>query len=777
MLINAQSEDLQRQKLPLIPLRGIVIFPNMMIPLIIGRESSINAVTYAYENKLPLFLSAQKDKEKEDPQGEDIFSIGCVANIIEVAHLTNGMVRILVEGLHRAEVLRYISGSDFFFVEVEERPTYSPNEAELEALIRSLKEKFTEYITMSPKIPQEAIATVMAVDDPDKLVDGVMAYLPAQLGEKQEILQEDNINEQMTKALSLVAAELEVLRIEDNINKRVQDRMEKMQKKYFLNEQLKEIRRELDEDEEVDETLGEFEQKAKELDMPDEVREKFENELKRLSNIPSMSPEYTVLHTYLEWLVELPWGVFSEDNRELKIAEEILAAEHYGLEEPKERILDFIAVRQLSLEAKGPIICLVGPPGTGKTSLSRSVAHALNRKFVRFSLGGVRDEAEIRGHRRTYVGAMPGKIVQLMKKAGTQNPVILLDEIDKMSTDFRGDPSSALLEVLDPEQNISFQDHYLGVDIDLSKVLFMTTANNLYQIPAPLRDRMDVIEVPGYTEIEKKEIAKQFLIKKQIEENGLSSEDVQFTDKAILDIVRYYTKEAGVRNLERNLGKVVRKVARKKLEKNVSTVKIEPRHLQSYLGVKRFDYNKAFDEPRVGVIAGLAWTENGGDVLYIECSIFPGKGDLILTGKLGEVMQESARIAYSYAKEIAGKYGIDSKTFSENDMHIHLPEGAIPKDGPSAGVTLVSAIISTLSGRKVRNNFAMTGEVTLKGDVLPIGGLREKLLAAKRGGIFEVIIPKRNEKDVKEISSKILERLHIHYVEKAEEVLEKILLS
>jgi ATP-dependent Lon protease len=771
-----ETATMVRKKLPLIPLRGIVVFPYMVVPLIIGRENSVHAVNNAYENKLQLFLSAQLDKNIEEPTDEDIYKTGCIANIIEVINLTNGMVRVLVEGVKRARILRYISVDGFFFVEVEELQSVSKDPQELRTLQRALKDKFSEYITMNPKLPREAVASVVAIDDPEKIVDAVMANVPTQVEEKQAILEEDDLNERLIKTLALIHSEFEVLKIEDNINKRVHDRMEKMQKKYFLNEQLKEIKKELNEDDYEDESLKGLQTRASNKKMPKYVKSKFDKELERLTRIPTMSPEYTVLYNYLEWLADIPWGILTSDNKDLSKAEKILEEEHYGLEEAKERILDFIAIRQLSSKSKGPIICLVGPPGTGKTSLARSVAHALGRKFVRFSLGGVRDEAEIRGHRRTYVGAMPGKVVQMIKRAGTMNPVFLLDEIDKMNTDFRGDPSSALLEVLDPEQNNSFNDHYISLDFDLSHVFFITTANNLYKIPPPLLDRMEVIEIPGYTELEKKEIAKKFLIPKQKNENGLENLQIKFSDEAILDIVRYYTKEAGVRNLERNIGKIIRKVARQKVKKGFKSVKIGSDNIEKYLGVRKFDYTIAQKNPRVGIIAGLAWTEAGGDVIYIESSVFKGKGNLILTGKLGEVMQESAKIAYSYAREISYKYDIPPEHFFETDLHIHVPEGAIPKDGPSAGVTMISSIISTFSKKPARHDWAMTGEITLKGDVLPIGGLREKLLAAKRGGIFNVIIPSKNEKDIKEMSSQILKDLNIMYVERVEEVLEQIII-
>ncbi|MEJ5284261.1 MAG: endopeptidase La [Brevinematales bacterium] len=768
---------METKRLPLIPLKGVVVFPYMIVPLMIGRNSSIKAMNYAYENNLPLFLAAQKDKDVEDPKQDDIYEVGCIANIIEVINMPNGMMRTLVEGQSRAKIKKYIEGDDFIMVEVEELKTINYEEDnEVEALVRSIKEKLLEFTNINSKIPRESIASLLAIEEPEKFIDAIMANIPSQTHSKQEILEQNDIKDRLSKTLELVIKELDLIRIEDDINRRVQERLEKMQKKFFLNEQLKEIKKELDEGENVDDTISELIKKAKEKNMPDVAREKFDTEIERLKKIPNMSPDYTVLYNYLEWLVDLPWGIFTEENKDLKVAEEILEREHYGLKEAKERILDFIAVRQLNPKSKGPIICFVGPPGTGKTSLAQSIAHALNRNFVRVSLGGVRDEAEIRGHRRTYVGALPGKIIQMMKKAGSMNPVFLLDEIDKMSMDFRGDPSSAMLEVLDPEQNHSFNDHYLAIDFDLSYVFFITTANNLYNIPGPLRDRMEVIEIPGYTEIEKKEIAKHFLIPKQINENGLTGVKVDFNEEAIFDIIRYYTKEAGVRNLERNIGKIIRKIARDKISKDIKSKKITSAIVEKYLGVRKFDFTKAQKEPRVGVVAGLAWTENGGDVLYIESSLFKGKGDLIITGQLGDVMQESAKIAFSLAKSMADQYNIDIVKFKEYDLHIHVPEGAIPKDGPSAGVTMISSIISTLSEKKARNDFAMTGEITLKGDVLPIGGLREKLLAAKRGGIFNIILPKKNEKDVIEISEQIIKDLNIFYVERVEEVLEKILI-
>ncbi|MGC8765943.1 MAG: endopeptidase La [Brevinematia bacterium] len=764
------------KRLPLIPLKGVVVFPYMVVPLIIGRANSVKALTYAYENGLPLFLSAQKDKEIEEPQPDDIYDVGCTANIIEIINMPNGMIRTLVEGVSRAKIKKFINEQEFTMVEIEEQKTITYNDNEVEALMRTVKDKMVDYVNINSRIPKESLPTVIALDDPEKIIDAIMANVPSQVADKQSILEENDIKKRLSKTLELLIKEIDLLKIEEDINKRVQDRLEKMQKKFFLNEQLKEIRKELDEGEALDEGVADLIKRAKEKKMPENVKEKFDSEIERLKKIPNLSPEYTVLYNYIEWLVDLPWNIFTKDNKDLKFAEEILEKEHYGLKEAKERILDFIAVRQLNPKSKGPIICFVGPPGTGKTSLAKSIAHALNRNFVRVSLGGVRDEAEIRGHRRTYVGALPGKIIQMMKRANSMNPVFLLDEIDKMSMDFRGDPSSALLEVLDPEQNHTFNDHYLALEFDLSYVFFITTANNLYNIPDPLRDRMEVIEIPGYTEIEKKEIAKHFLIPKQCTENGLENLKIEFNEISILDIIRYYTKEAGVRNLERNIGKIIRKIAREKISKDINSVRVTSKTVQKYLGVRKFDFTRAQKEPRVGVVAGLAWTENGGDVLYIESSIFKGKGELILTGQLGEVMQESAKIALSYAKSIADRYNIDPALFKEYDIHIHVPEGAIPKDGPSAGVTMVSSIVSTLSSRKARNDFAMTGEITLKGDILPIGGLREKLLAAKRGGIFNIILPKKNEKDVSEIPEQIIKDLNIFYVERIEELLEKILI-
>ncbi len=762
--------------IPLIPLRGIVVFPNMVVPLIIGREASVKAVTHAFVNKTRLFLSAQKNKEKENPERDDIYEIGCISHILEVINLPNGMVRVLVEGVERSKILKYDQIEGYIQVEVTPLPDTVSSQEELSALVRTLKEKFTEFVNLNPKIPREAQNSINTLEVPEKIVDAVMANIISQVEEKQAILEENDLNERITRTMALIQSELQVLKLEDNINKRVQERMEKMQKRYYLNEQLKEIRKELDERDGEDDSISELREKASGKQMPEDIDEKFHKELDRLSKIPTMSPEYTVLYNYIEWMADLPWGVLTNDNKDIDVAATTLEKEHYGLKEAKERILDFIAIRQLNPKSKGPIICLVGPPGTGKTSLARSVAHALNRKFVRFSLGGVRDEAEIRGHRRTYVGAMPGKIIQMMKKADSMNPVFLLDEIDKMNMDFHGDPSSALLEVLDPEQNNTFNDHYLTMDFDLSYVFFITTANNLYNIPHPLRDRMEIIEIPGYTELEKEEIVKQFLLPKQLKENGVENIKLEFTDQALLNLIRYYTKEAGVRNVERNIGKVVRKVVREMMKKTADKIKITPAKLKKYLGLQRFDYTSAQTEPKIGVISGLAWTEAGGDVLQIESSLFQGKGNLILTGKLGEVMQESAKIAYSLAKSILEKQGFDPKIYYENDLHIHVPEGAIPKDGPSAGVTMISSIVSTFTKQYARNDMAMTGEITLKGDVLPIGGLREKLLAAKRGGLTHVLIPAKNERNIKEMEEQIVKGLKITLVSHVNEVLDAILI-
>ncbi|MCX7881847.1 MAG: endopeptidase La [Brevinematales bacterium] len=777
----------EKQKLPIIPLKGVVVFPHMVVPLIIGRPSSIRAVLYAYEHNTKLFLVAQKDKEIETPTQDDMYRVGCVATIIELMNLPNGLVRIIAEGEERAEAidLRYqeAESEDFPWAEVIPLETYVENEEEVEAFVRTLKDAFIEYIEISDKIPKETIFALAEVNTPEKLIDAVMSNLPSSVEERQEVLEENSLNQRLTKTLALLKKETDIVRMEQDINQRVQHRLEKQQKKYILNEQLKEIQKELHETEaedgevvEEDSNLQELREKMKQRTYPEYVKEKIEKEMDRLRKMPTSSPEYHMNYTYVDWIVEFPWGVYTQDNKNIRLAEKILEREHYGLKEAKERILDFIAIRQLNPQSKGPIICLVGPPGTGKTSLAQSIAHSLNRNFVRFSLGGVRDEAEIRGHRRTYIGALPGKIVQLIRKAGSLNPVFLLDEVDKMTMDFRGDPSAALLEVLDPEQNHAFNDHYFALDVDLSYVFFVTTANNLYNIPDPLRDRMEIIEIPGYTELEKKMIAKNFLLPKQCQENGLEDVTIKIGEEEILEIIRGYTREAGVRSLERHIGKIVRKVAREKVRKNFSRFVVTKKKLQEYLGIPRYDYTRMQKEPRVGVIAGMAWTESGGDVLYIESTIFKGKGNLILTGNLGEVMQESAKIAFSYARSIAERYHISPQMFEENDLHIHVPQGAIPKDGPSAGITMLSSIVSTFSGKKARHDIAMTGELTLKGDVLPIGGLREKLLATKRAGIYEVIIPKQNEKDVMDIADEIKKDLTIHYVERATEVLELIFL-
>ncbi|URA09509.1 endopeptidase La [Thermospira aquatica] len=772
-----------KERLPIIPLKGVVVFPHMVVPLIIGRPSSMRAVLYAYENNTKVFLVAQKDKQIETPTQEDMYKVGCVATIMELLHLPNGLVRIVIQGEQRAVAmnLQYqeVDENDFPWAEVVPAELYVANETEIEPLFRSLKDAFFEYIEVSDKIPKDTLFAVTAIETPEKLVDAVMANISASVEEAQAILEENNLNERLTKALALVKKEIDIVRLEQDINQRVQNRLEKQQKKYILNEQLKEIQRELHdtEGEESEEgTLQELREKMKGRNYPDEVKEKIEKEMDKLRKMPTSSPEYPMNYNYVEWIIEFPWNIYTQDNKDITLAEEVLEKDHYGLKEVKERILDFIAIRQLNPQSKGPILCFVGPPGTGKTSLAQSIARALNRNFVRFSLGGVRDEAEIRGHRRTYIGALPGKIVQLMRRAGSMNPVFLLDEVDKMSMDFRGDPSAALLEVLDPEQNHAFNDHYFSLDIDLSYVFFLTTANNVYNIPEPLRDRMEIIEIPGYTELEKKMIAKNFLLPKQCKENGLGDVKIHIPDEEILQIIRGYTREAGLRSLERHIGKIVRKVARERVKKEFSRFVVTHKKLEQYLGIPRYDYTKMQKEPRVGVVAGMAWTESGGDVLYIESTIFKGKGNLILTGNLGEVMQESAKIAFSYARSIADQYNIPAKKFEDNDLHIHVPQGAIPKDGPSAGITMLSSIVSTFSGRKVRHDIAMTGELTLKGDVLAIGGLREKLLATKRAGIYEVIIPRQNEKDISDIAAEIKKDLTIHYVEKAIEVLDLIFL-
>jgi ATP-dependent Lon protease len=761
---------------PLLPLRDIIVFPHMVVPLFVGRQKSIRALEEAVNKQKPILLAAQKDAKTNEPAEEDIYRVGTLGTVVQLLRLPDGTVKVLVEGKQRARVGRYLDHAEFFLVEAEPIVEQCDKTTEVEALVRSVNSTFENYVKLNKKIPPEMIMSVASIDDPARLADTIVAHLGIKLEDKQTLLEMLNPAERLEKVLGFMRSEIEILEVEKRIRSRVKKQMEKTQKEYYLNEQMRAIQKELGEKDEFKNEIQELEEKLRQKKMPAEAREKCEREIKKLKMMSPMSAEATVVRNYLDWFLALPWFEYTEDKLDIKEAERILEEDHYGLEKVKERILEYLAVETLVGQMKGPILCLVGPPGVGKTSLGKSIARSTGRKFVRVSLGGVRDEAEIRGHRRTYIGALPGKVIQSLRKAGSSNPVMLLDEVDKMSTDFRGDPSSALLEVLDPEQNNTFNDHYLDCDYDLSKVMFITTANTLDRIPRPLQDRMEVIRIPGYTEVEKLNIAKRYLVKKQREANGLKEENIEFSDGALLMILRRYTRESGVRNLEREIAGVCRKAAVEvvKTDRNAH-VKITSSSVPKFLGPPRFRYGIADIEPQVGVATGLAWTEMGGELLQVEVTIVPGRGKLTITGQLGEVMQESAQAAMSYVRSRADKIGLPSDFYHKIDIHIHLPEGAIPKDGPSAGITLATALVSALCKVPVRNDLAMTGEITLRGRVMPIGGLKEKVLAAHRGGIKMVLIPKENEKDIEEIPAPILKGVTLMMVEHMDDVLKHAL--
>ena len=758
--------------LPLLPLRDIVVFPHMVVPLFIGRDKSIAALDAALSQDRLIFLGAQRDASTNDPEEDDIYRIGTVAHIVQILKLPDGTVKVLVDGRFRARLLHFLPNDRYFQVSVEEFPIEQFEGATTEALVRNVVASFENYAKLSKKIPSEVLMQLGSPDDPAKLADTVAAHLPIKLLDKQEILELPTSREQMEKILALLAAEIEILEIEKKIRGRVKKQMEKTQREFYLNEQMRAIQKELGQGDEGRTELDELEEKIKNKKMNKEAQQKADKEIKKLRLMSPMSAEATVSRNYIDWLISIPWQERTEDKLDIEAAEKVLNEDHYGLEKVKERILEYLAVRKLVEKLKGPILCFVGPPGVGKTSLAKSVARATGRKFVRMSLGGVRDEAEIRGHRRTYIGALPGKIMQQMKKAGTVNPVFLLDEVDKMSMDFRGDPSSALLEVLDPEQNNTFNDHYLDVDYDLSDVMFITTANMLYGIPAALQDRMETIRIPGYTEVEKLHIATDHLLPRKKVEHGLPADRILFSDSAILQVIRYYTREAGVRNLERELASILRKIAREFVkEKDPGKIRVTPQSVRRYLGVTKYRYGEAEEKRQPGLATGLAWTEFGGELLLIEAAIMPGKGNLKVTGKLGEVMQESAHAALSYIRTRAEIMELEKDFYQKIDIHIHVPEGAIPKDGPSAGITMATALASALLRVPARNDLAMTGEITLRGRVLPIGGVKEKLLAAHRGGIKTVILPSENEKDLAEIPGKIKKNLKIIFVRHMDEVI------
>jgi ATP-dependent Lon protease len=761
---------------PLIPLRDIIIFPHMVVPLFVGREKSIKALEFAMSNDKSILLAAQKKAKIDDPAKSDIYTMGTLGTILQLLRLPDGTVKVLVEGKRRARIKEYVSVDESFMVMAEEVDDLYDDSVETEALVRSTVKSFEIYVKLNKRVPPEMIMSVSSIDDPGRLADTMATHLTVKIEDKQELLSEVDPIKRLERIHSMLDGEIEILEVEQKIRRRVKKQMEKTQKEYYLNEQMKAIQKELGDKDEFKSEVNEFEEKIKSKKMSKEASKKVKNEIKKLKMMSPMSAEATVARNYIEWMVSLPWDKVTEDMSDIDKAEAILEEDHYGLKKVKERIVEYLSVRKLVDEMKGPILCLVGPPGVGKTSLAKSVARATNRKFVRLSLGGVKDEAEIRGHRRTYIGSMPGKMIQSLKKAGSNNPVFLLDEVDKMSSDFRGDPASALLEVLDPEQNHTFNDHYLDCDYDLSKIMFITTANSVQGIPYPLLDRMEIIRIPGYTELEKHHIAKEFLLPKQLTSHGLTEANVELGKSAILKIIRRYTKEAGVRSLERKLAAILRKVAKEVVKKGTDVrAKITPTSLGKYLGIPPYRYGKIEEADEIGSATGLAWTEAGGELLTIEVAIVEGKGKLIITGKLGDVMQESAQAAMTYIRSRAREMGLEKDFYQKLDIHIHVPEGAIPKDGPSAGITMATAIASALLKLPVRKNVAMTGEITLRGKVLPIGGLKEKALAAHRGGIPKVLIPKENEKDIKDVPSQVLKKVEFIVVEHMDEVLTKAL--
>ena len=765
------TTDTSTLSIPVLPLRDVVVYPFMVVPLFVGRERSIKALEVAMAADKQILLATQVNAADDQPGEDGLHKLGTLATVLQLLKLPDGTVKVLVEGIKRGRITRFIDSKDYFLADVEVIEDKNAGDREVEIFVRSLKSQFEQYVKLNRKIPAEIMASILAIEDPARLGDTVAAHLSIKLEEKQKVLELANLAKRLEHLMGLLENEIDLLQVEKKIRGRVKRQMEKTQREYYLNEQIKAIQKELNE---IENVPNEFETLAKKIEqsgMPKEAREKCEAELAKLKAMPMQSAEATVSRNYLDVMLSLPWDKGSPANVKLEKAEEVLEAEHYGLKEVKERILEYLAVQKRVRKLKGPILCLVGPPGVGKTSLGQSIANATGRKFIRMSLGGVRDEAEIRGHRRTYIGAMPGKIIQKLAKVGANNPLFLLDEIDKMSMDFRGDPASALLEVLDPEQNFSFNDHYLEVDYDLSKIMFVATANTL-DIPAALRDRMEVIRIPGYIEDEKVHIAMQHLIPKQIEAAGLKKSEIEFPYETIQDIVRYYTREAGVRNLEREISKICRKVVKEVLLKTKKgKSKIGPDDLENYLGVRRYRSDIAEQKDQVGQVKGLAWTEVGGELLSIEAIVLPGKGKAIYTGQLGEVMQESIQAALSVVKARAALLGVPKNYFEKHDIHIHVPEGATPKDGPSAGISMCTALVSVITQLPVRADYAMTGEITLRGEVLPIGGVKEKLLAAHRSGIKNIIIPVENVKDLKEIPENIKQDLVITPVRWIDEVL------
>ena len=760
------------QVLPVLPLRDVVVYPYMVIPLFVGREKSIKALDTAMNGNKQILLVAQKSAGEDDPDIDQIYEMGAMSNILQLLKLPDGTIKVLVEGAQRAQVVDYIETDSMFFANTELLDEDDLEERAVEILLRPALNQFEQYVKLNKKVPPEILSSLSSIDDPSRLADTIAAHMSIKIEEKQAVLEKVDVRERLEYLINLMEKEIDLLNVEKRIRGRVKSQMEKSQREYYLNEQMKAIQKELGEIDEAPNEMEELSNKIAKSGMTRETRKKAEAELGKLKMMPPMSAEATVVRNYIDWLVNVPWKKRSKISRDINKAEQILEEDHYGLDKVKQRILEYLAVQQRVRKPKGPILCLVGPPGVGKTSLGRSIARATNRKFIRMSLGGVRDEAEIRGHRRTYIGSLPGKILQSMAKVGTKNPLMLLDEVDKMAMDFRGDPASALLEVLDPEQNHTFVDHYLEVDYDLSEVMFVTTANSL-NIPAPLLDRMEVIRISGYTEDEKINIARNYLIPKQLERNGLKREEINLGEASIREIIRYYTREAGVRNLEREIANICRKVVTRLLQKtDLKRVSVTAAKLEKLIGVKRFRYGRAEEEDRVGQVTGLAWTEIGGDLLTIEATVVPGKGEAIRTGHLGDVMKESIEAARTVVRSRCEFLGINEDFYKERDFHIHVPEGATPKDGPSAGVAMCTALVSALTHIPVRANVAMTGEITLRGEVLPIGGLKEKLLAALRGGIETVLIPSENERELIEIPRNIKQNLDIRPVRWIDEVLE-----
>ncbi|MEY4343585.1 MAG: hypothetical protein RI970_278 [Pseudomonadota bacterium] len=764
------TQKINPAQYPVLPLRDIVVFPGMVVPLFVGREKSINALNSVMDKYKKIILAAQKSHDVDDPKDNEIYQVGCLGEILQLLKLPDGTVKILVEGKERVKINQYNNEEKNYLLASCSKLADDLGKEDLSLLSKAVLNKFDKLVKVSKKVSEEGLETIKDTKEPSKIADAVANQLQISLVEKQKILENLSVQNRLESLLTFIESEVEVLSVEKKIRGRVKNQMEKTQREYYLNEQLKAIQKELGETEDGKDEIQNLEEAIKKAKMTKEAEEKSLAELKKLKSMSPMSAESTVVRNYLDWMVSLPWGKTSKVNTDINNAKKILDEDHYGLEKVKDRILEFLAVQSRINKIKGPILCLVGAPGVGKTSLGKSIAKATGREFVRMSLGGIRDEAEIRGHRRTYIGSLPGKIIQMMKKSGKNNPLILLDEIDKIGNDYRGDPSSALLEALDPEQNTTFNDHYLEVDYDLSNVMFVTTANTL-NIPGPLLDRMEVIRISGYTEDEKMEIAKKYLVPKQIKENGLKAGEWAVSDEALKDIIRYYTRESGVRSLEREISKLARKGVKDIVTKTKDTIKIDEKNLNDYLGIKKFKYGEIENKDGTGIVTGLAWTEVGGELLTIESVVMPGKGKMEITGKLGEVMQESVKAAKSFVRSRCIEYGIIPPVFEKKDIHIHVPEGATPKDGPSAGIAMVTSIVSSLTGIPVKREVAMTGEVTLRGRVLPIGGLKEKLLAALRGGIKTVLIPDENEKDLAEIPKNVIEGLKIIPVKTVDEVL------